>query len=226
MFINKKMKHIVLIFVLVLASNLGFSQTEELKITFLGNAGLHLTDGNTNIYVDFPYKSGAHKYMEYDKSVLDSISDNAIFLFTHKHSDHYSKKLLKTLNGKKYGNWNAPKLKELTATIEDFTIEAFKTSHKFTLKHYSYLITWHGKKIYINGDTGDFKPLKKIKDLDWVFAPYWLYNNAKEVEFEIDSKMMGLYHIAPIQIEGIDKSKYPENFYFLTKQNATISIPY
>ena len=51
-----------------------------------------MTDGNLNVYTDFPYKSGTYNYMEFDSSELDSIKDNSIFIYTHKHADHYSKK--------------------------------------------------------------------------------------------------------------------------------------
>jgi len=79
---------------LIFAINFGFAQSNEIKIEFMGNCGLYMTDGTTNIYADFPYKSGAFSYMEFDKAELDSIKENSIFIFTHKHADHYS--------GKKY----------------------------------------------------------------------------------------------------------------------------
>ena len=31
--------------------------------------GLYLTDGDLNIYVNFPYKSGTYTYMEFDKVI-------------------------------------------------------------------------------------------------------------------------------------------------------------
>lgn len=219
----KKLKSILLIIAIVVISNSGFTQSNEIKIKFIGNAGLHLTDGKTDLYVDFPYKSGAHKYMEYKKSELDSIKDNSIFLFTHRHADHYSKKLLRNLNGEKYGNWNADELKKLNDSIQDFSIDAYKTSHKFTFKHYSYLITWHGKKIYINGDTGDVEPLSKIKNVDWAFVPYWILLNAKEDNIKIDSKNIGVYHLYPQQeVTG----EIPDTMLILKEQNKIISIPY
>lgn len=64
-----------------------------------------MSDGKVNMYVDFPYKSGAHDYMTYDVRLLDSIHTHSIFLFTHGHSDHYSKKLFKKTNQKLYGPW-------------------------------------------------------------------------------------------------------------------------
>ncbi len=131
-------KNILFVIVLISISNFSFSQSNEIKIKFIGNCGLYMTDGNLNIYIDFPYKSGAHKYMKYDESELDSIKDNSLFIFTHRHSDHYSKKLIKNLTGKKYGNWNVSKLEKLNNSNQYFSVQAFKTSHKFTLKHYSY----------------------------------------------------------------------------------------
>src|SRR5690606_35294991 len=97
---------------------------------------LYMTDGNLNLYVDFPYKSGAHRYMQYDESELKNIKENAVFLFTHRHADHYSKKLIKKVKkefgGNVYGNWNIGKLEELNNPANDFSIRAIKTSHKFT----------------------------------------------------------------------------------------------
>ena len=37
----------ILLLILLLIFNFGFTQSNEIKITFIGNCGLHLTDGNT-----------------------------------------------------------------------------------------------------------------------------------------------------------------------------------
>jgi len=219
-------KKLIIIIVIVLISSYGYSQTNEIAVKFIGNCGLYLTDGNLNFYIDFPYKSGAHNYMEYDKSEIDSINENPIFIYTHKHSDHYSKKLLKKLNGKKFGPWNVSELEKLGDSILDFKIEALKTDHKvygIPSKHYSYLIIWHGKKIYLNGDTGDIEPVSKVENIEWVFAPFWLYRNAMEENIIIDTKMFGIYHLYPNQEIG---KGFSENVHFMTKQNEIISIPY
>jgi len=188
---------------------------------------MHLTDGNINLYIDFPYKSGAHKYMEYDKSQLEKIKKNAIFLFTHKHKDHYSKKLVrkmkKIFNGKIYDNWNVNELDKLNKSISDFSIKAIKTPHRFTFIHYSYLITWHNKKIYLTGDTGSLEALSKVKNIDWLFTNPWLFMNAKSEKIKIDTKMIGIYHLYPNQkIDG----KIPENMRVLKTENEIISIKY
>lgn len=216
----------------ILISTIGFSQATEIKIEFIGNCGLHMTDGSTNIYVDFPYKSGAHSYMEFESAELDSIRDNSIFIFTHKHNDHYSKKnlrkVLKQKKGQKFGPWNVSKLKKLESSIPQFSIDAFKTEHKvfgIPFRHYSYLINWHGKKIFLSGDTGKTATIGKMADLDWAFIPYWLYANAKDANIAIDAKMIGIYHLYPSEVPlAIESFKNMDNHHPLTEQGERITI--
>ena len=105
------------IFFVFVYNSIAIAQTNEISIEFIGNCGLRLTDGTTNIYTDFPYKSGAHNYMEYDSDELDSIAPNSVFIFTHKHSDHFSRKLVKNVikekGGVRYGVGNIDDLEEL-----------------------------------------------------------------------------------------------------------------
>jgi L-ascorbate metabolism protein UlaG (beta-lactamase superfamily) len=191
---------ILLITTSILASNFGFCQSNEIKIKFIGNCGLYLTDNNSNIYIDFPYKSGAHNYMEYDKSEIDSVKENSTFIFTHKHADHYSKSLLNKIKGNKYGPWNINEIKKIENSISNFTIESFKTQHKvfgISFEHYSYLIVWHNKRIFISGDTESADTVAKINKIDWLFAPSWLIMDAKDKNIKIDAEKIGLYHIGP-----------------------------
>lgn len=212
----------------------GFAQSNEITIEFLGNCGLYMTDGTSHIYTDFPYKSGAFNYMEFNEAELDSIKENAIFIFTHKHADHYSKKnlkkVLKEKNGEKYGVWDVSKLERLGEVVDDFKIEAFKTNHKvfgINFKHYSYLITWHGKRIYLSGDTTIPETIGKMKNIDIAFIPNWLYDNAKEQNIEIDANEIGIYHLSPAEIESAEKFfKDKENEYPLTEQGTIITIEF
>lgn len=199
-----------------------FSQSGEIAIRFIGNCGLHITDGKTHIYVDFPYKSGAHHYMEYDPVEIENIKDSAVFIFTHKHADHYSGKHIKKQKGKVYGPWNIKDLEKLNGTIPGFSIQAFKTPHLFTSQHYSYLLTWHGKKICISGDTEHAETIAAMCDLDWAFVPAWLLIDANEKNIKIDTKMIGLYHIGP---RDTITTKDPK-IHLLEKQGETIVIPY
>lgn len=217
---------LVSLIVLTFVSSPGFSQPKEIKITLIGNCGLYMTDGTLDMYTDFPYKSGAHNYMEYDPSELDNITDSSIFIFTHTHTDHYSRKLvknvLKTKKGKKYGPGNVAELERLSEPIPDFSIQAFKTKHRFSFNHYSYLITWHGKKIFLSGDTEHAETIGGIKDLDWAFVPTWLILDAREKGIEIDTEMIGVYHIGP----GDKVTSSRSDILLLDKQGAVISIQY
>ena len=138
-------RKILFIATMLLCSSAVFGQSNEIKIKFLGNCGLYTTDGNMNIYFDFPYKSGAFNYMEYDSAELDSIKENSIFVFTHKHPDHYAsrrmRKVLRKKKGQKYGKWNIYKLAQLSDTTADFSIRAIETNHSLSFKHYSYVMT-------------------------------------------------------------------------------------
>ncbi len=220
-------KNLLSAFILLFISSFGFGQSGEIKIKFLGNCGLYMTDGKLDIYTDFPYKSGAYNYMEYNSSELDSIKDNAIFIFTHKHADHYSKKVLKKAqkakNGKSYGPWNTDELENYSDTSAGFSVQVFKNKHRFCFNHYSYLISWHGKKIFLSGDTESAETISKVSNMDWAFVPYWILSDAKKKNITIDTKKIGLYHLYPDQkITG----EIPEKIKLLNTQGEVISISY
>jgi ribonuclease BN (tRNA processing enzyme) len=212
----------------LLFSLASFGQTNEINVRFIGNCGLYMTDGNTNFYIDFPYKSGAHHYMEYDMSELDSVKPNPLFIYTHKHSDHFSGKLVrrlaKKLNGVVYSPSNIDELLKLNTSIPDFKIEAFKTKHRFSINHYSYLITWHGKRIYISGDTENAETIASIKDIDWAFMPIWLLldANRKNISLKNSIEMFVIYHIGPN--DNITFKEEDPRVKMLTKQGEVIVI--
>jgi len=219
-------KIILLVVTIICLPGFGYGQANEIKIKFIGNCGLYLTDGESNLYIDFPYKSGAYRHMEYDKSEIDSIQENAVFIFTHRHADHYSKKLSRKFHGQKFGPWNINKLDKLSELIPNVNVEAERTQHKIygiSFNHYSYLITWHGKKIYISGDTGDLDGVSKMKDIEWAFVNPWQYLNAREQKITIDAKNFGMYHLYPGQLI---KGEIPNNLHILQNQGEIISIPY
>jgi len=222
-------KKCLLAVTLSIFSNLVFSQSNEIKIKFIGNCGLYMTDGASNIYIDFPYKSGAHNYMEYDEAEVDNIKDNAVFIFTHLHADHYSKKLLKKLSGLKLDPSNINELEKISNSIPNFDIKAFKTPHKvfgISFRHYSYLITWHNKKIFISGDTENADTIAEQKNIDWAFIPVWLTFDAKEKGIKLGdlSKMYAIYHIGPE--DKITNDTNDPSIKLLSEQGEIITIPY
>ena len=223
---KRKMKFILVIFAMVLIPNRGFNQTNEIKIKFISNCGLYMTDGTTNIYSDFPYRSGAFIYDEFDQAELDSIKENSIFIFTHKHGDHYSRKNMRNIqknkNGKKYGKWNIEELENLGKIIPDFEIKAIKTKHHFSFTHYSYLITWHGKRIYLSGDTESTATIQEIKDLDWAFVPGWLLISVFKNKIKLDTKMIAIYHVG----QGDSFEIKDPKILVLDQHGEIITIPY
>ncbi|MCW3123498.1 MAG: hypothetical protein JWQ38_2990 [Flavipsychrobacter sp.] len=216
-------KKILLVFALIFMSTFGFSQPGQIRVRFIGNCGLYMTDGTSNIYFDFPYKSGAFGYMKYDRSALDSIKDNSAFLFTHRHPDHYSKKLVNKFNGKAYGPWNKAELEKLSSSIPGFSIQPFKTKHRFASKHNSYLVTWHGKRIYISGDTEHADTIAAVHGIDWAFVPSWIVTDAWERQLKIDTKKIAVYHLYPNEQFNVDN---PEKIILLDKQGKVIDIAY
>lgn len=222
-----KKTHKFFLFIIALWSmaSVGIAQSNDIKIKYIGNCGLHLTDGTTHIYVDFPYKSGAYGYMKYNEQELDSVNANSIFIFTHRHADHYSKKRVRRLkkvgDKKVYGSWNAKKMKSLSTTINDFSIVVYKTKHRFTFKHYSYAITWHGKKIFLSGDTEYAETIASEKNIDIAFVPYWILLDATRKELKIDTKKFAVYHLYPNQ--KVNNSS-PERVRLMDKQGEVLIL--
>lgn len=109
------------------------------------------------------------------------------------------------------------KLSRLSSLQNGFSIEAIRSSRRFSFRHCSYLISWHGKKIYISGDaeSKDLETVRQLKGLDWAFINPWLFVAAQREEIKIDSKMLGVYHLYPKQkVEG----EAPENIFFLKNE--------
>lgn len=216
----KKLIGSILFFIL---TNFSFGQRNEITITFIGNAGFHMTDGNTDIYFDFPYKSGAYGYMTYDETELNKIKDNSIFIFTHKHADHYSKKIVKKLKGKVYSGSNRKKISRLEKDISDFKIKSYKTKHRFSFTHYSYVIDWHGKKLFVSGDTEHPETIGLINGIDYAFIPTWILSYAKEKNINVNAKTKVLYHLYPN--EKVEEKKTTD-FIIFDNQGMNIKIPY
>lgn len=227
MYSNNKWKFLLLNFALIFATSFSLAQNKEISVKFIGNCGLGMTDGTTNIYFDFPYKSGAHHYMEYNLAELDSVKSNAIFIYTHKHSDHYTglvKKIAKKRNGRIFTPQNVDQLLKLNGELKDFKIETFHTKHRFSFNHYSYLLTWHGKRIFISGDTENVETLAALKEIDWAFIPAWLLMDAieKKVKLKQTIQKIVIYHIGPR--DNITSDADDKQIKLLDKQGEIFSI--
>lgn len=203
------------------------AQSNTITVRFIGNCGLYMTDGELDVYVDFPYKSGAFGYMEYQTSEIDSIKAKATHIFTHRHPDHYSKKLVKKLSGTVYGPWKVKKKRraDLSApaySAAQFSVETFRTKHRFARHHYSYLITWHGKRIYLSGDTEGAETIAQVKTIDLAFVPAWIMRDAQEKEIKIDALRFAIYHLYPTEKVTTENPKIT----VLSTQGEVLDLPY
>lgn len=180
----------------------GRSLAGNLEFQFIGNAAFHITDGKTTLLSDFPYTSGAFGYMTYEMKNTKPIVDG-IVLITHKHEDHWNPKLFSSMDLAII----APP--EILAELESkkkvsfsdemqykgLKVQAFRTPH--TPEHHSYLVTWHGVRMYFPGDTESLDQMLKIKNLDVVFISPWLLQSLMKKEQKIDTKMLVVYHHQP-----------------------------
>lgn len=107
--------------------------------------------------------------------------------------------------------------------LNDFSIETFKTKHRFSCTHYSFLITWHGKRFYFSGDTEKAETIAEFKDLDWAFVPPWIMVDSNVKKIKIDAKMIAVYHLYPNQEVN---NGSPEKIKLLDTQGAIINVAY
>jgi L-ascorbate metabolism protein UlaG (beta-lactamase superfamily) len=178
----------------------GAGTAPELRFTFIGNMAFLITDGTTTVYTDFPYQSGYHGYMTYD---FDSVpkAAGALCLVTHGHPDHFDAELF----GRMDAELIAPRSVEAQfppgrviplarkMTYRDIEIEAFPTKHH-GIEHYSYLVTWHGRRLYFTGDTDSTDPLLQMRDLDVAFVSPWLMDAVAGKKGRVDASRVVCYH--------------------------------
>ena len=78
-------------------------------------------------------------------------------------------------------------------TYRDITIEAFPTPHG-DADHASYLVEWHGVRLYFTGDTDSADQLLAMKNLDYAFVSPWLLGKIAQQKGRIDAKTVVCYH--------------------------------
>jgi len=220
----------MLTFILVLLSLISTAQNKEMRVTYLGNCGFLLSCDSLHVCIDFPYKSGAYRYMTFPSSTLDSIPDHTIYLFTHGHADHYDKTLFKAKNGKLYAPWPVRwfvsgkrkySLKTLNHLSSQFSVTQYRTKHRYSLKHFSYLIEWNGKRIFISGDATSADVISQLKNLDLVIAPTWFLHDASGKNIRIDTKKVIVSHL---RSEEKVNNQHPEKI-IVPVQHQTITLP-
>ena len=177
------------------------SFSNRLTFQFIGNMAFSITDGDTTLYSDFPYESGAFGYMKYEMKKVEIYG--GVSLITHSHRDHWAKELFQPLNLKVIGPPDVLKGIDASRVIpfakkiqyRRIQVEPFSTPHG-NITHYSYLVTWHGVRMYFTGDTEELKTLLSMKNLDVAFISPWLANSLAKNKQTIDAKKIVIYHHA------------------------------
>ena len=226
--------------------------SEQLDIQYIGNASFVLSDGKKNVFIDFPYEVGAYGFaMDYS---LDSIitGDNNISIITHHHGDHWWRKGFMDSNNKLFAPYFVrlfvPKSRKILfkehTVIDDLIINPIKTPHGFTIapfgfninlkciSHYSYILFWHNKKIFISGDANsEYELLQRENNIDIAIITYWNGEYAFMNNKNIDANNIILCHFfnleqIPQYRESIDKEKLKINALFGENTNIHVLDQY
>lgn len=178
------------------------AKPNQLELRFIGNMAFAISDGKTTLYTDFPYESGYSDYMTYDFDAMQKVP-GALCLVTHGHRDHFDAPLFAKMDAKliappavaaKVAPGRAISFAPKMA-YGDIAIEALPTPHA-AIEHFSYLVTWHGRRLYFTGDTDSTDQLLAMRDLDLAFVSPWLLKAVAEKKKSIHAKRVVVYHQA------------------------------
>ncbi len=182
---------------------IGVAEAESLHFRFIGNQAFEITDGETTLLSDFPYQPGYAGYMRYAEKEIHR-RENAICLITHRHLDHFDPSLVKkvgcTLVAPKEVTSKLPGVPSLDlkegVRFGPIGIHPVRTPHR-GLEHYSYLVTWQGRRLYFVGDTTSYEALVATEDLDVLFVTPWLANNTLRAGRQLPGDKRVIYHHKP-----------------------------
>lgn len=196
---------IAVIAVLALAVGAGSVYADEsahgaLTFEYIGNSSFKITDGKITLVTDFPYRNGAEGAMTYDPDAVE-LKGDVLCLITHDHFDHFDQSIFRQ---KSYAIIAPDHVIEVLdgyrvypieehMTYKNISLEATRTRHARSV-HYSYLVDWHGVRIYIAGDAELFEQLLQARDLDVVFLTPYLLDKIRKAEATIDAKKVVVYH--------------------------------
>ena len=157
----------------------------ELTATFIGNMGFHITDGKVAILTDFPYDPGEH-FMRWSAEQVPKGPPAPLCLITHGHRDHFARELVSQFCGQVLGPKDVVDgagVGSIAVSPEvqwkGVVIRPIATPHA-DLEHYSYLVEWHGLRLFFTGDTNDPAALLAAQDLDAAFVSPWLLQTLQQ----------------------------------------------
>jgi len=189
-----------LLFLVTAILLMALPQPAALQARFIGNMAVALSDGAVTIMSDFPYQSGYSRYMTYSPAQIQSATAATLSLITHRHADHWDRPLFEKTGWHVAGPADvvstvaATRVVPLapTAMFGAAHIEPLTTPHD-KVDHYSYVVSWHGRRLYFSGDTESVDHLLRLKDLDVAFVSPWLYRTALR-HSAIDARRIVIYH--------------------------------
>jgi L-ascorbate metabolism protein UlaG (beta-lactamase superfamily) len=193
------MRHALGLFLVSLAAGVA-PQPQELQVRFIGQMAVAVTDGATTLVSDFPYRVGYAGAPPFDRDALRTTTPT-IALVTHRHADHWEPELFAGTNWKIVGPADvtgglpADRVVPLSTRIAlgPLQIEPLETPHA-RIGHYSYLVTWHGRRLYFTGDTESADRLLSTPNLDVAFVSPWLFESVQRRGGRIDAKRVVIYH--------------------------------
>ncbi len=213
----------------------GAPRAVALRATFIGNEAWHITDGEYTLLTDFPYQSGYSGYMRWEWSKVPGVPSPSKLLIvtTHQHRDHFAAELLPRFNP---GGVIGP------ASVRDaagsagiapgpegrfgpITVQAIPTPHA-NLEHYSYVLQWHGVRLYLPGDTEDTASLTAARDLDVAFVTSWMLRAVERLGATIAAhRIIVVHHEAGADIPPYQGSTVPRQGEVLQLEHSTITAP-
>ena len=172
----------------------------RLELRFIGNMAFHVTDGRTVLVTDFPYRSGYSGYMTWRPADVPDTA-GGLALITHGHPDHFERPLFERTDLTLIAPPDVSRLVPAARTIafaprmrfRDLEVEAFETPHA-GIGHCSYLVTWHGRRLYFTGDTESTAQLLSMKALDVAFVSPWLLRSVARQGARLDAAIVVVYH--------------------------------
>lgn len=162
-----------------------------LQARFLGNAAFEISDGDATLLTDFPYRSGAFGYMEYDPKEV-SARPRSVCLITHAHADHFEASLVARV-GCRVVDPAAAAAAGPDIRLQGITIKPVRTEHA-GIAHFSYLVEWKGLRLYFTGDTESTAELSRQGRLDALFITPWLLQAARTAKALPETPWVVVYH--------------------------------
>ncbi len=206
---------------------LAASQPPALDARFIGNMAVAISDGQVTLITDFPYQSGYSRYMTYPAAAIRSSTPATLALITHRHLDHWEPALFAKTDWKVAGPTDvvarvpADRVVPLagTASFGPMRIEPLETPHA-NVGHYSYIVTWHRKRLYFTGDTENTQALLAARNLNVAFVSPWIFQSVARGGQTIDARRIVIYHH-----ESGEKIPECRDRCTVPQQGEAISIP-